>query len=80
MDTLSAVRSFLQDRLGIDPARVTPDADLGELGVDSLMLLELIFDFEDQLDADLPKDIATPRTIGQLLAIVEQMQAAQATP
>lgn len=72
-NTLSIVRDFLKDRMDIEPARVTPEATLEELGVDSLMLLELMFEFEDKLNTDLPEDLPPPKTIGQLLAIGEGM-------
>jgi len=78
MNTLSVVRAFLKERLDIDPERVIPAASLADLGVDSLMLLELLFEFEEKLGVDLAKDMATPKTVGELLDIVEGMQARQA--
>lgn len=78
MNTLSVISDFLKDRLDIDPARVTPEATMEELGVDSLRLLELLFEFEEKMNVDLSKDMATPKTVGALLAIVEQMQNTQA--
>ena len=70
---LSIVRDFLKDRMDIDPARVTPEATLEELAVDSLMLLELMFEFEEKLNTPLPQDLPPPKTIGELLAIGEGM-------
>lgn len=70
---LSIVRDFLKDRMDLDPARVTPEATLEELAVDSLMLLELMFELEEKLNTALPQDIPPPKTIGELLAIGEQM-------
>ena len=67
-DLLSIVRDFLQDRMDLDPARVTPEATLEELGVDSLMLLELMFEFEEKLNTPLPQDLPPPKTVGELLA------------
>lgn len=78
MSTLSIVRAFLKERLDIDPERVIPAASLADLGVDSLMLLELLFEFEERLGVDLAKDMATPKTVGELLKIVEGMQEHQA--
>lgn len=75
---LTVISDFLHDRLGVDPARVVPEAVLGDLGVDSLMLLELFFEFEDKLNVNLSKDLPTPKTVGEMLAIVERLQAAPA--
>lgn len=75
MDTLSVIRDFLKDRLGLEHDRITPEATLEELGIDSLMLLELLFEFEEKLNVSLSNDMATPKTVGELLAIVEQYQS-----
>lgn len=75
MDTLSIIRDFLKDRLGLEHNRITPEATLEELGIDSLMLLELLFEFEEKLNVSLSNDMATPKTVGELLVIVEQYQS-----
>lgn len=78
-DHLQIIRDFLHERLAIDPERVVPGAVLSELEVDSLMLLELFFEFEEKLNLTLSKDLPTPRTVGELLAVVERLPAAAAT-
>lgn len=77
-DGLEIVRAFLKERLDIEPARVMPEATLEELDVNSLILLELFFEFEEKLGLALVKDIPTPKTIGQLLEIVKRLQTAAA--
>jgi len=74
-DYLAVLSEFLRKRENIDPARVTPEALLEELKVDSLMLLELLFEFEDRLGVKIPQDIPRPKTVGDLLAIVEKVTA-----
>ena len=76
---LQIIRDFLHDRLAIAPDRVVPEAVLADLEVDSLMLLELFFEFEEKLNLTLSKDLPTPRTVGELLAVVERLPAAAAT-
>ena len=48
MDTLTVIREFLVDRLEIDAARIQPEATLEELQIDSLMMVELIFECEEK--------------------------------
>ena len=74
MNTLSVIREFLKDRLDLEHDKITPEATLEELGIDSLMLLELLFEFEEKLDVTLSNDQATPKTVGELIAIVEQLR------
>lgn len=78
MDTLSVIRDFLKDRLGLEHGQIQPESTLESLGIDSLMLLELLFEFEEKLDVTLSNDMATPKTVGELIAIVEQLQQAPA--
>jgi len=70
-DNLKLLSEFLNVREKIDPARVTPEATLEELKVDSLLLLELLFEFEDKLRVKIPNDIPPPKTVGDLLRIVD---------
>jgi len=74
-DTLTVLREFLHKRENIDPARVTPEASLEQLKIDSLLLLELLFEFEDTLGVKIPQDIPPPKTVGDLLGIVDKVTA-----
>jgi acyl carrier protein len=46
---------------------------LEDLKVDSLLLLELLFEFEDRLGVSIPQDIPRPKTVGDLLSIVDKV-------
>jgi acyl carrier protein len=72
-DNLTVLSEFLHKRENIDPARVTREATLEELKVDSLLLLELLFEFEDRLGVKIPEDIPRPTTVGDLLGIVDKL-------
>ena len=76
-DNLTLLGEFLHKRENIDPARVTPEASFEELKVDSLMLLELFFEFEDKLGVPIPPDTPPPKTVGELLGIVDKLKAAK---
>jgi acyl carrier protein len=79
MDTLTQLRAMLQERLGSDPAAVVPEATLESLGVDSLMLLDLMFEFEEKLSIQLPQDLPRPTTVAELLATFAELQKAART-
>ena len=74
-DNLAVLSAFLHKAQKIDPALVTPEALLEDLKVDSLLLLELLFEFEDRLGVSIPQDIERPKTVADLLGIVEKLQA-----
>jgi acyl carrier protein len=75
MDSIGLIRGFLQDRLGVETDRVVPNALLADLGVDSLMMLELVFEFEDHFNIKLSSDVKTPRTVGEMVSLVDRLVA-----
>ncbi|SDM09483.1 acyl carrier protein [Oryzisolibacter propanilivorax] len=76
MDSLELIRNFLSERLGVEPERVREDAVLADLGVDSLMVAELMFEAEDRLNIDINNDEPVPVTVGDMRAIIERVLAA----
>ena len=52
MATIDTVRDILQRNLEIDPAAVTEESTFESLGIDSLDMVELICDLEDELGID----------------------------
>lgn len=75
-EPLAIVRQFLGERLGVPAERVTESATFAELDVDSMMQLELLFEFEDRLGLRLDRSMAMPKTVGQLIGIVGKASAA----
>ena len=75
MSSTELIRTFLTDRLGVQPDQVTPDALLVELGVDSLMLAELMFEAEDRLGIEIPSDVQPPRTVAEMQAVIDSLAA-----
>ena len=61
MAHIDTIKAILQDKLDIDPATVTDEATFDSLGIDSLDLVELICEIEDQLDIDFgePEGLST---------------------
>lgn len=78
MDSLDLIHEFLQNRLGVTPERAISEAPLKELGVDSLMMLELVFEFEDHFGITLSKDLKSPATVGEMAALMDRLRRDQA--
>ena len=77
MDSLTIIREFLESRLEVAPERVLPEAKLDDLEVDSLMLAEIVFEFEDRFNLTLPRNLKTPRTVGDLVALMDRLRSEQ---
>lgn len=72
MDSLDLIRQFAGTHGNVPPERIVPGAQLSDVGVDSLMLLELMFDFEERTGITLPKNLPNPKTVQDL---VDQLDA-----
>jgi acyl carrier protein len=75
MNSLGLIQDFLKERLGVEPDQVVPEAQLASLGVDSLMMLELMFAFEDQFGIKLPGNTKSPQTVGAMVALMDSLIA-----
>ena len=53
MTTFTTVARLLAERIEIDVALIRPETELAALGADSLSVMELIFDLEDEFKISL---------------------------
>jgi acyl carrier protein len=79
-DTFEQIKKVIVDLLGVEADKVTPDASFREdLGADSLDLVELIMEFEEQFGATISDEEAQQlKTVGQVVDYVEKRMAAGA--
>lgn len=72
-DTFERVKGIVVDLLAIDPARVTQDARFREdLEADSLDLVELIMEFEDEFGGEISdEDAQKITTVGDAVAFID---------
>jgi acyl carrier protein len=77
-DTFEKIRDVIVDLLEVEPERVTRDARFREdLEADSLDLVELIMEFEEQFGSTISDEEAQQlTTVGQVVDYVEQRMAA----
>lgn len=77
----SQIHSIVAKAAGIDPARLTPDTRLQDLGVDSLEAIEILFDIEEHFDITFPQGDrgVDDGALGKLVQVVEEALAAKAT-
>ena len=75
--TLERVRAIIVDLLGVDAAKVTPEARFREdLEADSLDLVELIMAFEEEFGGEISdEDAQKITTVGQAVEYLEAHKA-----
>jgi acyl carrier protein len=73
MQTLELLRHYLQTKASIDPALVTPEAKLEDIGVDSLILIDLMFELEESLNVRVPDVDTRPTTVSELTQLFDSL-------
>jgi acyl carrier protein len=68
------VKAIIVDLLGVDPARITPEARFREdLEADSLDLVEIIMAFEDKFGAEISDEAAQKiTTVGEAVSYLDE--------
>ena len=72
MATIDTVRTILHDNLDIDPETVTEESTFESLGIDSLDMVELIVDLEDEMGIEFgePEGLTN---VGELIAYIDTL-------
>ncbi|AVL51672.1 acyl carrier protein [Roseobacter denitrificans] len=82
MSTLDQVIAIIAEHAVLDPADVSADSTLEELGIDSLGLVECIFAIEESFDISVPFNANNPTEsdfdISSVASIVEGITRLQA--
>jgi acyl carrier protein len=75
-DTFDRVKKIIVDRLGVDESKVTPEATFkDDLGADSLDIVELIMELEDEFDMEISdEDAEKISTVGDVVTYIESHQ------
>lgn len=76
-DVLGRLRSVLHETFEIDPARVTPEANLfTDLELDSIDAIDLAIQVQDMTGTRIkPEDFKSVRTVGDVVATVQNLLA-----
>ena len=81
-DTANRIRAIIAEQAMLEPDQITDDATPGELGIDSLALVETIFAIEEEFDISIPFNANEPAssgfdisTVGTIIAAVEKLVA-----
>jgi acyl carrier protein len=75
-DVFTDVKEIIVDLLGVDEAKVTPEARFREdLEADSLDIVELIMAFEDKFGSEISdEDAQKISAVGDVVKFIEQMK------
>lgn len=76
-DVAEKVKSIIAEFLGVEADKIIPEASFtNDLGADSLDLVELIMEFENEFDIKIPdEDAEKIGTVSDAIAYIEQKLA-----
>jgi acyl carrier protein len=73
-DIVEDVKKIIEDKLGVNSDQITMEASfIDDLGADSLDQVELVMDFEDKFEVDIPdEDAEKMRTVGEAIDYLKE--------
>lgn len=69
------IAQMLAEQLGIPQSKITPESKIvDDLGADSLDVVELLMQLEDETGKTIPDDeVSKIKTVGEIVAIIEKL-------
>ena len=77
MSPFEFLAQVLSEKYDVPREAISPEATLTELGLDSLTIVELLFDVEDEFGIEVPEERATFQTLAEAAALVEELLQAK---
>ena len=72
MESFTLIREYINKHVNKPPENLTVESRLDEIGIDSLALLELVFELEEKHGVNVPNDVPMPETVAQLIELIEK--------
>lgn len=76
--TLKQLQDLIQEKYGLDASQLDAHASLRASGVDSLALVEFIFEVEDRMGVAVPDDNPNMDTLAELAEAIDRVRAKSA--
>ena len=73
MSAYSYLAEVLVDKYDVDNDKIRPEAPLTDLGLDSLMVVEFLFDVEDEFNIEVPDDRAEFETLNEAATLIDEL-------
>ena len=70
LEILRRLKQIVMGRVPVDPAQLSPDARLVEVGIDSFSLIELVFLAEEEFNIKIPVESLKVNTVGDVLDVI----------
>jgi acyl carrier protein len=71
-EILERLRRVVHNKVDVDPSKMTPDARLADIGIDSFSLIELVFMAEDEFGISIPVEGLKVKSVADVIDVIEQ--------
>lgn len=79
-DPKNDITTLIAGHFGIDVARLAPDTPIADLGIDSLSMIEFMFQMEEKFNVQMADSRTPLSTVGDVIAEIERALARQGLP
>ena len=77
MSSLATIQRMMVEQFDLKLEQLTPSAELANLGVDSLSIVEFMFNLEDELSIKFGDERVDLKTVQDVANVVDQLVATQ---
>ena len=77
MSSLQTIQRMMVEQFDLKLEDLSPDAQLDSLGLDSLSVIEFMFNLEDELKIKLTDERVELKTVGDVVKVVDRIIAEQ---
>jgi acyl carrier protein len=79
-DLKNDVKALIAEHFGIDVGKLTPETEIASLGIDSLSMIEFMFQMEEKFNVQMADTRAPLVTVADVIAEIERAIAVHAVP
>lgn len=77
IDLTTDIKSLIAEHFGIEVPKLTPETEIANLGIDSLSMIEFMFQMEEKFHVHMADSRAPLVTVADVIAEIERAVGAQ---
>jgi len=71
-DLAQKIKALIAEHFGIDPEKLTPETEIASFGIDSLAMIEFMFQMEEKFNIRMADSRAPLVTVADVVAEIER--------
>ena len=79
-DLADKIKSLIAEHFGIEPDKLTPETEIASFGIESLAMIEFMFQMEEKFQIQLADSRAPMRTVADVVAEIQRAIVDQDAP